>query len=152
MSKCVMTRLGECSYKETGCSDCRIISICEEALEKQIPKKPIYASIDGFTLPVPYYCPVCGEQIAKYDAYARCLFKEHHCKCGQRIDWSEVNRGGQMKATLTIEVPSRGCHHKCPLCVIAHEPISYEVWYQCKVNKLECTAENCPLEIKEVDK
>lgn len=61
-----------------------------EALGKQIPKKPIYASIDGFTLPVPYYCPVCGEQIAKYDAYARCLFKEHHCECGQRIDWSEV--------------------------------------------------------------
>lgn len=61
-----------------------------EAVEKQIPKKPIYTFIDGFTKSVPYYCPVCGEQIAKYDVHARCILKEHHCKCGQRIDFSEV--------------------------------------------------------------
>ena len=66
------------------------VEVALECIEKQIPKKPIYALVDGFTLAVPYYCPVCGEQISKYDAYARCVLKEHHCRCGQAIDWSEV--------------------------------------------------------------
>lgn len=55
-----------------------------------------------------------------------------------------------MKATLTIEVPYKGCHCECPLCNVEHEPINYEVWYQCKANKLECNADNCPLELQDI--
>lgn len=84
-----------CVEENQGFCECRCASkesyrIAIDCIEKQIPKKPIYTFIDGFTLSIPYYCPVCGERISKYDAYARCVLKEHHCKCGQAIDWSEV--------------------------------------------------------------
>lgn len=50
-----------------------------EAREKQISKKPIKRSFI-----IPYegidVCPSCKEPISK---------KEHHCKCGQAIDWSD---------------------------------------------------------------
>lgn len=50
------------------------------ALEKQIPKKPIIVG-DG----VHHYdfdgkCPNCGRRL---------YGEEHHCKCGQALDWSE---------------------------------------------------------------
>ena len=60
-----------------------------DALALQEPKKPIYEHLDGLSLPVPYRCPTCGEKIATYDGFARCTIKEHHCKCGQKIDWSD---------------------------------------------------------------
>lgn len=60
-----------------------------ECIEKQIPKKPkkknpiCYAKTkDGqehFTFD--YFCPNCNEQIKLY---------EHHCKCGQALDWSDT--------------------------------------------------------------
>lgn len=50
-----------------------------EAVEKQREKKPVKRSFV-----IPYggidVCPNCKEPISK---------KEHHCKCGQAIDWSE---------------------------------------------------------------
>ena len=55
-----------------------------EALEKQIPKKPDeyydgYA--DGYPV-IEFKCPNCGAELeADFD---------HHCRCGQSIDWSEV--------------------------------------------------------------
>lgn len=51
--------------------------ICE-ALDKQIPKKPIknYAMVNL------YYCPTCG-------AWFTGRSKTHHCVCGQTFDWSE---------------------------------------------------------------
>lgn len=65
------------------------ISVANEALEKQIPKKPIkknpvcYAKTkDGqeyYTFD--YFCPRCNEQIK---------LSEHHCKCGQALDWSDT--------------------------------------------------------------
>ena len=60
----------------------------KDALEKQIPKKAIkknpicyektkygqeYFAFD-------YFCPNCNEQIK---------LSEHHCKCGQALDWSD---------------------------------------------------------------
>ena len=50
-----------------------------EALEKQIPKKPI----DNIEREW-FECPTCGKVIVTYYAGER-----HHCKCGQAIDWSE---------------------------------------------------------------
>lgn len=50
------------------------------ALEKQIPKKPI----DNIEREW-FECPICGRVIVTY--YAG---KRHHCKCGQRIDWEGI--------------------------------------------------------------
>ena len=50
-----------------------------DALEKQIPKKPI----DNIEREW-FECPTCGRVIVTYYAGER-----HHCKCGQAIDWSE---------------------------------------------------------------
>lgn len=50
----------------------------KEAKEKQIPKKPVKRSFI-----VPYeginVCPSCKEPLPSS--------KEHHCKCGQKLDW-----------------------------------------------------------------
>ena len=35
---CVLTMFGECSYKETGCSDCKIIDKIGKALKNERPK------------------------------------------------------------------------------------------------------------------
>lgn len=49
-----------------------------KALEKQLPKKPYSDNENGVY--EKEYCPTCH----------RSLFpNEHHCKCGQTIDWSE---------------------------------------------------------------
>lgn len=54
-----------------------------EALEKQIPKKPIYVEDDGIRYTDSYRCPNCqgaftGTGIARYCYH-----------CGQAIDWSD---------------------------------------------------------------
>lgn len=62
------------SYKAIG-----TVEECRAAVEKQKPKKPVKRSFI-----IPYkgidVCPGCKEPINK---------KQHHCKCGQAIDWSE---------------------------------------------------------------
>ena len=59
-----------------------------ELLEKQIPKKPIYSDYDdnGFGDVIPYTakCPVCG-----YEFDFGTWNENHHCICGQTLDWSE---------------------------------------------------------------
>ena len=48
------------------------------ALGKQIPKKPYADNENGIY--VKDYCPTCN----------RVLFPDdHHCKCGQALDWSD---------------------------------------------------------------
>lgn len=53
-------------------------TITIKALEKQIAKKPVKRSFI-----VPYeginVCPSCKEPLPSS--------KEHHCKCGQKLDW-----------------------------------------------------------------
>ena len=51
----------------------------DEALEKQIPKKPYTDNENGIY--EKDYCPACHRSLFPYD---------HHCKCGQAIDWSET--------------------------------------------------------------
>ena len=57
-------------------------------IEKQIPKNPIYSDYDdnGFGDVIPYTakCPVCG-----YEFDFGTWNENHHCICGQALDWSE---------------------------------------------------------------
>lgn len=62
------------------------LHIAVEALEKQIPKKPIFWENKYYFSPTPnddwgYECPCCGNREIDYP--------EHHCICGQALDWSE---------------------------------------------------------------
>lgn len=55
-----------------------------EALEKQILKKPLIWENKYYDSPVPnddwgYECPCCGNRDIDYP--------EHHCICGQALDW-----------------------------------------------------------------
>lgn len=56
-----------------------------EAIEKQIPKKPLHMHKN-------YYCPVCKEDgwMLWDDAIPNDM--DNYCgKCGQAIDWSDIN-------------------------------------------------------------
>lgn len=61
-------------YRELG-----TVEELREAKEKQMAKKPVKRS---FIIPFEgiNVCPSCKRPINK---------KEHHCNCGQAIDWSE---------------------------------------------------------------
>lgn len=62
----------------------------KKALEKQIPTKPIYSDYDdnGFGEIIPYtaICPICG-----YEFEFGTWNENHHCVCGQAMDWSDGN-------------------------------------------------------------
>ena len=64
----------ECSYNETGCSDCKGKQALLEAMEKQVAKKPtheqyFYGSINHCSecnwllRDRPNYCPKCGQAL-----------------------------------------------------------------------------------------
>lgn len=65
------------------------IEVAISALEKQIPKKPIkknpicYEKTKDDTefIAYDYFCPDCNKQIKA---------TEHHCKCGQALDWGDT--------------------------------------------------------------
>ena len=52
-----------------------------EALEKQIPKKPVDNPEDGW-----FECPNCGLIVWVYYGTG----ETHHCDCGQRLDWEGI--------------------------------------------------------------
>lgn len=61
--------------------------LIKEALEKQIPKKPVFWENKYYFSPSPnddwgYECPCCGSQDVDYP--------DHHCECGQALDWRET--------------------------------------------------------------
>lgn len=49
------------------------------ALARQIAKKPIQVDSGVYDYPYDYECPNCRKNVDELD---------HHCKCGQKIDWS----------------------------------------------------------------
>lgn len=55
------------------------MDIIIDALEKQIPKKPCNDNENGVY--EKEYCPNCHRNLFP---------NEHHCKCGQAIDWSDI--------------------------------------------------------------
>lgn len=60
------------------------------ALDKDIPKAPKKSDTPRWGMGYDYYdwyCPTCKEFLAYECDTAR--QEIHHCKCGQRLDWSE---------------------------------------------------------------
>ena len=69
--------------KEHNGQMCEKVNLALEALEKQIPKKPIHMHKN-------YYCPICKEDgwMLWDDAIPNDM--DEYCgKCGQAIDWSD---------------------------------------------------------------
>ena len=52
-----------------------------EALQKQIPKKPVDNPENGW-----FECPNCGLIVWVYYGTG----ETHHCDCGQRLDWEGI--------------------------------------------------------------
>lgn len=61
-----------------------------DAMEKQIPMKPIYSDYDdnGFDeiIPNEAKCPICGYEF-EFGTWNK--WDTPYCKCGQKMDWSE---------------------------------------------------------------
>ena len=69
--------------KEHNGRMCEKVNLALEALDKQIPKKPLHMHKN-------YYCPICKEDgwMLWDDAVPNDMDK--YCgKCGQAIDWSD---------------------------------------------------------------
>ena len=69
--------------KEHNGRMCEKVNLALEALEKQIPKKPLHMHKN-------YYCPICKEDgwMLWDDAIPNDMDK--YCgKCGQAIDWED---------------------------------------------------------------
>ena len=72
--------------KSMGCKEIRAlyniplknIELIINALEKQIPKKPYKDNENGVY--EKDHCPTCHRSLFPND---------HHCECGQKIDWSD---------------------------------------------------------------
>ncbi len=81
----------ECSYNETGCSDCIGKQALLEAMAKQIPKKPLKVKGECYSRDkegnegyvVLYLCPRCKSQV---------LVNPLPCECGQKIDWNDLSK------------------------------------------------------------
>lgn len=56
----------------------KVIALACKALEKQIPKKPGVDNDNGIY--ETEHCPNCNRQLFP---------NEHHCRCGQALDWSD---------------------------------------------------------------
>ena len=66
----------------------KAVEIAKNAIEKQIPKKPIEKN------PICYNKSIKGEEFYYYDYHCpQCNTminnESHHCPCGQTLDWSE---------------------------------------------------------------
>ena len=81
--KVILSEITEC--EESICYitdiDAELLRLAIKALEKQIPKKPVYGAAN-------IKCPNCGATLLYYFH----SFKIDYCdECGQRLDWSEEN-------------------------------------------------------------
>ena len=76
-----------CNYANTGCSDCKITHmniLINEALEKQIPKKPVEERYFGEMGSKIGFCPNCHTgQSCDDNSIQYCYY------CSQAIDWSD---------------------------------------------------------------
>lgn len=82
-------------YRNTDDCEMRISKDCykliREALEKQIPKKPYFGEALGFKGFNGYLCPICRNWLLYPDEIPNS--RDSFCSfCGQKIDWSEVEK------------------------------------------------------------
>ena len=71
----------KCNYPPENYTILReALDMAIEALEKQVPKKPIDNNEREW-----FECPTCGRVIVTYYAGER-----HHCKCGQALNWEGI--------------------------------------------------------------
>lgn len=91
-AKMIIKELPEINWRMLSYSEEEAFKTAFKALDKQIPKSPIYSDYEENELeeitPYKATCPVCGYEFEfgywnEYD--------NHHCVCGQSIDWSEVD-------------------------------------------------------------
>lgn len=74
---------------ERDCANCDLVKDTDElleaysmaikSLEKQIPKKPETTYSANYSDEI-HKCPTCNGFVD---------YKEHHCKCGQNLKWSD---------------------------------------------------------------
>ena len=64
------------------------VELAVDALRKQIPQKPVQSKEARFGMGYEYHdwcCPTCGKYLAPEPTYKG----NHHCECGQKLDWSK---------------------------------------------------------------
>ncbi len=62
------------------------LEMAKEALEKQIPKKPIISEEQHIRYVTTFECPACNGKFTGFGVAKYCY------RCGQAIDWSEGNK------------------------------------------------------------
>lgn len=67
--------------------DIYVLTEVNEALEKQIPKKPKYSIKKDGIITTNYECPVCG---CRRLGHGFDLNKCYCPECGQKLDWSDI--------------------------------------------------------------
>lgn len=70
--------------------DVEALQIAAEAVEKQIPKKPVKDKEARYGMGYEYHdwcCPTCHGFLSFEPSPAVTI---HHCKCGQALDWGLV--------------------------------------------------------------
>ena len=80
-----MSRIGLNNKSAKRVSEAKNIAI--QALEKQIPKKPVKSENQVVRYANTYYCPICNLGITGTNIAKWC----YHC--GQKLDWSEESEG-----------------------------------------------------------
>lgn len=59
------------------------LELIKIALEKQVPKKPVFVKEDDELEKGRYACPVCNGTVGVFD------MKDNYCsECGQKMHWS----------------------------------------------------------------
>ena len=64
------------------------VEIAVDAMKKQIPVKPVKSKTARYGMGWDYHdweCPTCGAFLAPEPT----TNGEHHCECGQAIDWED---------------------------------------------------------------
>lgn len=64
------------------------VQTVKNALEKQIPKKPIKKDIGKLKIPNTAFCPICDNPVIKDEADN--YEQAYCCYCGQALDWSDI--------------------------------------------------------------
>ena len=78
-----------CEYG--GCRVAKATRIAIQALEKQIPKKPIMKQYFKDMEEEYLCCPTCGEILTDRIPADNKTFYFHCMNCGQKFDWSDNN-------------------------------------------------------------